>query len=424
MNKNATHTIPEMFREFKLLLWLAFPIVFNALIGQTGLVSLYFVGRLDEAKYIGGATLGSMMCNLTGYSLMIGMCSALDTLLSQAYGSKSYYLLGLYVQRAMLILTACSIVVALLWSQTDKVLIYALGIEEDTANLACIWAKILAFGLWPSLIFEALKRWLQSQNLLWPTIISTSAGTIFNIIFNYYFLYYLNTGFEGVALCLTLSQWFQLIILCIIVTLRKLFIFKYYKPLYKSSIKSSSESMINHRNNNNSTRNKDNHEITSIYKQENSSEYNPIFSIDRNSDNDSEDMTDSNNDSKYITTSSALENNNADIIHRSKFSHSHSPSIYNEKHHIELTETKTNNATTINYNNTNNSYNHKHSNNNNILLHNDEENLEVDEEDSNQNDDIYHKENNFPLAEPAVLDGWPHFLQLGIPGALSMFIEW
>lgn len=97
--KNSSNQINiniSIFQELKLLMWLALPIVFNAIIGQTGLISLYYVGRLNEAKLIGGVTLGNMMCNLTGYSLMIGMCSALDTLLSQAYGSKSYYLLGQY----------------------------------------------------------------------------------------------------------------------------------------------------------------------------------------------------------------------------------------------------------------------------------------------------------------------------------------
>lgn len=76
----------------------------------------------------------------------------------------------------MLILTACSVIVALIWSQTDIILIYLLGIDESTAKLACIWSRILAPGLWPTLMFEALKRWLQSQNLLWPTITATLWG--------------------------------------------------------------------------------------------------------------------------------------------------------------------------------------------------------------------------------------------------------
>lgn len=76
------------------------------------------------------------------------MCSALDTMVSQAYGAKSYSLTGLYLQRAIVILTACAIPIVLLWSQTDVLLVSVLGIDNETAQLACVWARILGIGLW------------------------------------------------------------------------------------------------------------------------------------------------------------------------------------------------------------------------------------------------------------------------------------
>lgn len=52
---------------------LTIPIVSTALLTElTGVVTLFYVGRIDGAKYIGAATLGSMMCNITGYSIMYG----------------------------------------------------------------------------------------------------------------------------------------------------------------------------------------------------------------------------------------------------------------------------------------------------------------------------------------------------------------
>jgi Na+-driven multidrug efflux pump len=84
------------------LLNLAVPMVSSAGIWELArITNLFFVGRLNGAKYIGAATLGTMMCNITGYSVMNGMGTALDSLLSQAYGAKSYNLVGLYAQRAM-----------------------------------------------------------------------------------------------------------------------------------------------------------------------------------------------------------------------------------------------------------------------------------------------------------------------------------
>ncbi len=55
------------------LLKLASPIIINAVISQfISMITLYFVGRLDGSEFIGAATLGNMMCNITGYSLTIG----------------------------------------------------------------------------------------------------------------------------------------------------------------------------------------------------------------------------------------------------------------------------------------------------------------------------------------------------------------
>jgi hypothetical protein len=49
------------------------------------------------------------------------------------------------------------------WSQTDVTLEYLLHIDHETSRLACIWSNILALGLWPSMMNEALKKWLQCQ---------------------------------------------------------------------------------------------------------------------------------------------------------------------------------------------------------------------------------------------------------------------
>jgi MATE family multidrug resistance protein len=124
------------------LLSLASPIIVTAMIREISEVStIVYVGRcaqngFDGAVLMGAATLGNMMCNITGFSLAYGLCSALDTLISQAYGAKAYRLTGLYAQRAAVILTLSSIPVALLWSQTRIILQYGLGIPHETAILA------------------------------------------------------------------------------------------------------------------------------------------------------------------------------------------------------------------------------------------------------------------------------------------------
>ena len=59
------------------------------------LVSVMFVGHLGELP-LAGASLATSLANVTGFSLLIGMAGALDTLCGQAFGAWQYHLLGVY----------------------------------------------------------------------------------------------------------------------------------------------------------------------------------------------------------------------------------------------------------------------------------------------------------------------------------------
>src|SRR5689334_20414685 len=83
-------------------------IIYNLIQFAISFSSMLFVGRLDNPKYLAAASLGNMLCNVTGMSISQGLLSALDTLCSQAYGSKQYHLVGLQTQRGLVIITITS----------------------------------------------------------------------------------------------------------------------------------------------------------------------------------------------------------------------------------------------------------------------------------------------------------------------------
>ena len=353
--------------ELYQLLALSGPIVFYTFLAQVmQIITLYFVGRMEGSEYIGAATLGNMVCNITGYSLMIGMCSALDYLLSQAYGSKSYYLLGVHVQRAMLILTVFAIPVVITWSQTDLILTYLLGIDANIARLACQWARILSPGLFPILIFEALKRWLQCQNILWPTTVSSALSGLLNFLLNYLFFYQLNLGYEGIAGALVISQWFQLLVMITILVLRKYFIYRIFRRHY-SYISNSYWKYI----------------IIDIMG----------FTYGSNNSHNS-----SSNSSTSITAHTASE-----LSHdRAGFLREYELFEQGDQHHVQDIYTK-------------------HDDDQHTLLPTTNTLGELHPRYSTGEAD---PEDNFPMCEPAILDDWMAFLKLGIPGALSLFVEW
>jgi hypothetical protein len=138
------------------------------------------------------------------------------------------------------------------WSQTDVTLEYLLHIDHETSRLACIWSNILALGLWPSMMNETLKKWLQcqvsslislsisahtycssfgigTQNIVWPITVSAAVGTVAIIVINIYCQMIMkpSLGFEGVALSIVCMQWTNLITTVALIVTRKWWIRKF-----------------------------------------------------------------------------------------------------------------------------------------------------------------------------------------------------
>lgn len=148
------------------------------------------------------------------------MCTALDALISQAYGAREYLLMGLHTQRAMVILSLFAVPVAAIWAQTEWVLHAGLGIDAHVAALAGQWAWLLMIGLWPTLMYEVLKRFLQGQNVVWPSLVAATLRTLSVLVLSHTFLAS-GWGFRGLGLAQALSQWVSLISLSLLVYARR-----------------------------------------------------------------------------------------------------------------------------------------------------------------------------------------------------------
>lgn len=210
--------------NFRKLTDLSFPMIVNALIQEAQYTStMIFVGRLGEAKYLGAATLGNMLCNITGYSLAFGLCSALDTLIAQAYGAKAYALMGLHAQRAAIIMTIFTFPVAAIWWETEWIIYNTMGIEKEIAALAGFWARWILVGLWPTLMFQVLRKLLQGGGIVWPVIVASLASTVANIVSSYVAIYILDWGFAGAAISVSVAQWTGFLTLALVFYLQILF---------------------------------------------------------------------------------------------------------------------------------------------------------------------------------------------------------
>ena len=162
----------------------------------------------------------------------------LDSLVSQAFGARDYVKMGLHTQRAILILTIFSIPTAILWSQSAYLLEHVLLIGHETSQLAGVWTRTLCIGLWPSLAYECLRKYLQGQNIIYPAVVATLFGLLFNVACNFLLVKKYNLGFFGAALTVPLTQWVHLITISFLIIFNKLYLIKPREaaPLHNSDI--------------------------------------------------------------------------------------------------------------------------------------------------------------------------------------------
>ncbi|KAK6276595.1 hypothetical protein POUND7_006304 [Theobroma cacao] len=84
------------------------------------MISVMFVGHLGELS-LASASMATSFAGVTGFSFMLGMGSALETFCGQAYGARQYHMLGVHMQRAILVLTLVSVPISLIWAFTGQV---------------------------------------------------------------------------------------------------------------------------------------------------------------------------------------------------------------------------------------------------------------------------------------------------------------
>ncbi|TVU30794.1 hypothetical protein EJB05_22435, partial [Eragrostis curvula] len=185
--------------EAKRLLRLAGPLVASCILQNVvQMVSVMFVGHLGEL-HLAGASLATSLANVTGFSLLVGMASALDTLCGQAFGARQYGLLGVYKQRAMLVLAAACVPIAVVWACAEQILLL-IGQDQDIAAGAGAYAWWLIPSLVPYVPLTCVIRFLQTQSIVVPVMASSGVTALSHALVCWALIYRAGMGSKGAAL--------------------------------------------------------------------------------------------------------------------------------------------------------------------------------------------------------------------------------
>jgi MATE family multidrug resistance protein len=181
--------LPTLRSQLRPTIRLALPLVM-AEIGwmSMSIVDTMMVGRLpDSATSMGAVSLGSnifMVLALFGGGLLLG----LDTLVSQAFGAGERedchrsLINGIYLSVVLTPLLAAPI-----WLLPR--LLRNIGVDPGVMQLAVPYSKALAYGLFPLLLYFAVRRCLQAMNMVRPVAFALITANIVNAVGNWVLIY-------------------------------------------------------------------------------------------------------------------------------------------------------------------------------------------------------------------------------------------
>ncbi|QCD85415.1 multidrug resistance protein [Vigna unguiculata] len=216
LNKDKAIERAELYEEVRKQLWLAGPLVSVSILNYSlQIISVMFVGHLGQLP-LSAASMATSFASVTGFSLLVGMASALDTLCGQSYGAKQHYMLGIHMQRAMLVLMIVSIHLAFIWANTGSILI-AFGQDPEISAEAGQYARLMIPSLFAYGLLQCLNRFLQTQNIVFPMVLSSGVTTLLHIAICWTMVFKSGLGNRGAAIANAISYWINVLILILYV---------------------------------------------------------------------------------------------------------------------------------------------------------------------------------------------------------------
>ncbi|PQQ16044.1 protein DETOXIFICATION 40 [Prunus yedoensis var. nudiflora] len=179
--------------ELKLLFRLAAPAVLVYVVNNLmSLSTRVFAGHLGNLE-LAAASLGNSGVQLFAYGLMLGMGSAVETLCGQAYGAEKYDMLGIYLQRATIVLTLTGLPLLLIFLLSKPILI----LFGETPKLAAA-AAVYVYGLIPQIFAYAInfpiQKFLQAQRIVGPSAYISAATLGVHLVLSWVAVYKLGMG--------------------------------------------------------------------------------------------------------------------------------------------------------------------------------------------------------------------------------------
>ncbi|CAC5377768.1 TC.MATE [Mytilus coruscus] len=173
-------------------------------------VSVLFCSHLGK-EALDGIQLATTTINVIGVSVVLGLSTAFDTLLSQTFGSHNKQQICLILQKGILIILLACIPISAVFVNTEYLLILV-GQNREVAKLSGQYVTIIIAGFPGCAITFALMRYLQCQNIVIPGVLLQFIANVFNVVYHLILVTGLGLGVRGAAIAVVCTYWTEVVL--------------------------------------------------------------------------------------------------------------------------------------------------------------------------------------------------------------------
>ncbi|KAI5355843.1 PREDICTED: DETOXIFICATION [Prunus dulcis] len=218
-------TLSEALQEIRAIGKISGPTTITGLLLYSrAMISMLFLGYLGELELAGGS-LSIGFANITGYSVISGLAMGMEPICGQAYGAKQMKLLGLTLQRTVLLLLSTSIPISFMWLNMKRVLLWC-GQDEEISSVAHTFILFSIPDLFFLSLLHPLRIYLRTQNITLPLTYCSAISVVLHVPLNFLLVVKFNMGISGVAIAMV---WFNLNLFILLSS------FTYFSNVYKDS---------------------------------------------------------------------------------------------------------------------------------------------------------------------------------------------
>ncbi|VFQ86798.1 unnamed protein product [Cuscuta campestris] len=198
-------TFTEAIEEVKAIGKISGPTALTGLLLYSrAFTSMLFLGRLGSLELAAGS-LSVGFANITGYSVLTGLALGMEPICGQAHGAKQTALLGLTLQRTVLLLLSAAVPISFLWLNMYRILLWC-GQDEKISAVAGNFIVMAIPDLYVLSLLHPLRIFLRMQGVTLPVTSCSAASVILHIPLNILLVRHLKMGVAGVAVAMVLTN--------------------------------------------------------------------------------------------------------------------------------------------------------------------------------------------------------------------------